>query len=303
MKNIKIKQIVFTALLLTNLITSSISVQAKQTTYQNNIIATAKTYDSSSTTDSQKQEIDTTWGLGKNQTEYIKNNKSYNWYIDQGNTGKYSDGNCGPTSTAMVSKWVDESFSKTAEDVRNSNPKNGSWWSTNDITNYFDSYKIKYSIENLRDDTLKSKLKQGNIAILCIDTSYIPYNNNPNQRVGRFYDFQGGHFIVVKGYRIVDGKTYFEAYDPNNWNEHYQDGQEKGKDRYFLSEDLMKAARNNWNYSIIINPKTSPSKTDSNIPNNSTTSKDSVTPNDTIDSTNSNSSKAWNWFNWFNWFN
>jgi hypothetical protein len=153
-------------------------------------------------------------------------------------------------------------------------------------------------------------LKQGNIAILCINTTYITYNNNPAQRVGRFYSFQGGHFIVVKGYRVVDGKTYFETYDPNNWNEHYQSGQEKGKDRYFLSEDLMKAGSNHWNYSIIVNPKKSASTTvsnDSTKSNDTTKSNDKLNSNNQDDSSeetkssNSNNSRSWSWFDWFSW--
>ncbi|AGX44760.1 C39 family peptidase [Clostridium saccharobutylicum] len=207
------------------------------------------------------QALNSSWGLGRNQTEYVSNNRTYNWYIDQGSTGKYSDSNCGPSSTTMALKWTNGNFNRTAEDARNTYRTNGGWWYTDDVMNYLNRYNGTYSVQDLGktlsqgENVLKAQLKQGNIAILCIDTSYIPYNKNSEQRVGKFYSYSGGHFIVVKGYRIVDGKTYFEVYDPNNWNECYQSGQQKGKDRYFLSKDLMNAEINWWNYAIVVQPE------------------------------------------------
>lgn len=198
--------------------------------------------------------VDPSWGLGITQSEYISNNRSYNWYIDQGNTGEYSDSNCGPTSTTMALKWLNSNFSKTVEDARAVYPENGGWWYTNDVLNYLKLNGTKGTVlDNPSESLLKYQLQLGNILILCIDTTYIPYNNHPEQRVERFYDYEGGHFIVVKGFRVVDGNTYFEVYDPNNWNATYQDGQPKGKDRYFSSQNLMKAIGTWWNHIIVVN--------------------------------------------------
>lgn len=194
------------------------------------------------------------WGLGKTESEYVSNNRSYSWYIDQGDTGYYSNNNCGPSSSTMALKWYNKNFSKTAEAARNTYLENGGWWTTTDVTNYLNLNNARYSVINSSgESTLKNTLKQGNIAILCIDTSYLSYNDNSEQRVGRFYDYQGGHFIVVKGYIVVDGKTYFEVYDPNNWGETYSDGQAKGQDRYYASTELMNAMGNWWNYLIVVN--------------------------------------------------
>lgn len=198
------------------------------------------------------------WGLGRTQSEYVSNNRPYSWYIDQGNTGYYSNNNCGPSSTTMALKWYNRNFSKTAEDARNTYLENGGWWRTTDVTNYLSLNNARYSvINNSGEGTLKNILKQGNIAILCIDTSYLSYNGNSEQRVGRFYDYQGGHFIVVKGYIVVDGRTYFEVYDPNNWDETYSDGQAKGQNRYYASTELMNAMNNWWNYLIVVNNNSS----------------------------------------------
>lgn len=240
--------VLFLILLVTTLIAGYTPVQAKPLNY------VTTSYSASSNLDSDIQILDLSWGLGQNQTEYVSNDKPYDWYIAQGNTGEYSNNNCGPSSVTMALKWIDGSFNKTAEDARNTYLRDGGWWTTNDITNYLTLNSAKYSIQSISESFLKNILKQGNIGILCIDTSFIPYNGNAEQRVGRFYSYSSGHFIIVKGYRVVDEKTYFEVYDPNSWNEKYRNGQVKGKDRYFLSDDLINAASNWWNNSIIIEP-------------------------------------------------
>lgn len=251
MKKRNISRIIIGALLIsTLLVTNSTAVQAKSS-YVN--IPQSYTITSATTT---AQVLDSSWGLGENQTESISNNRSYDWYIDQGNTGSASNNNCGPSCAVMTMKWLSSNFAGTVEDARNIYPENGGWWKTNNISNFFDLNGVNnYSINQTVNETqLKKQIKQGNIAILCINTTYLPYNKNSEERVGRFYTYEGGHFIIVKGYRVVDGKTYFEVYDSNNFNKVYQNGQQKGKDRYYLSSDLINAASNWWNYSIIIQP-------------------------------------------------
>lgn len=195
-------------------------------------------------------------GLGKYETEKVSNNRDYEWYIDQAETGKYNYENCGPTSATMAIKWSDQSFQKTAEDARNTYRSNGGWWSTLDIVNYLDKYKVKnYISSDIEESSMKDEIKNGNILLLCIDSNYITYNNDPNVHVGRYYAYGGGHFIIVKGYRVVDGKTYFEVYDPNSWYEVYENGVKKGKDRYYSSEDIKKSMEEWWPCMVVISKK------------------------------------------------
>lgn len=256
MKKIISKCLLTFMILASTLILTNNSVFAKSATHNEsvNAISSINLINSSTIQSSTLK----SWGLGISQSEYVSNNRPYSWYIDQGSTGVDSNSNCGPSSTTMALKWYNSDFTKTAIDARNTYPENDGWWTTSDVTNYLDLYSTKYSVlNNTGENLLKYKLKQGNIVVLCIDTSYISYNNNSEQRVGRFYDYKGGHFIVVKGYRVVDGKTYFETYDPNNWNAHYKDGQEKGQDRYYSSQELMNAMSNWWNYLIVVNNNSS----------------------------------------------
>ncbi|RPI06212.1 MAG: hypothetical protein EHM64_03790 [Ignavibacteriae bacterium] len=193
------------------------------------------------------------WGMGKSQTDYIHNDKEYDWYIDQANTGSAAVSNCGPSCVTMAIKWYDKNFSKTAADARTMFPLNGGWWYTNNIIDYLNYYTIKNSIIGFSDPAqLETVLKDGNIAILCISTEFLRYNSVQTQRVDRFYSYASGHFIVIKGIRKVDNVTYFEAYDSNTWNAKYTDGSLKGKNRHYRSDDISNAIKKWWNYIIVV---------------------------------------------------
>ncbi|MCY6355160.1 SH3 domain-containing protein [Clostridium sp. ZS2-4] len=202
--------------------------------------------------------LDEALGLGKYETEYIHNDREYEWYIDQYETGTYNYENCGPSSVTMAIKWADSSFDKTAQDARNTYRSEGGWWYTYDIINYLDKYNIKnWTSEDIKESSMKKELNNGNIMMLCIDSNYITYNSNEEQHVGRHYGVGGGHFIVVKGYKVVDDKTYFEVYDPNSWNEVYENGTKKGKNRYYSSEDVIESMEKWWPYMIVVSDKNS----------------------------------------------
>ena len=206
------------------------------------------------------------WGMGKSEKEYYHNDKDYNWYIDQANTGPASGNNCGPSSVTMAAKWYDKNFNKTAEDARNMYPNDNGWWYTNNIIDYLNHYSIPNSTLRFNDYTqLENIVKDGNIVILCISTAYLNLNSNSKQRVDRFYGYAGGHFFVVKGVRKVDNETYFEVYDPNNWNAKYSDNSPKGKNRHYRSGDISAAISNWWNYLIVISKNKLSKKVDTFI--------------------------------------
>jgi len=196
------------------------------------------------------------WGLGKKLTAEHSNNVKYNWYIDQKNTGRYSDENCGPTCATMVIKWSNQSFSKTTEDARNKYLAGGGWWYTDNITDYLSDNNTENYIASLNEPIqLINQLKMGNIAILCLDMYYVRYEEKREWHIDKFYNTKSegwGHFIVVKGYKIVDEIVWLEVYDPNSWNVRYGDGSLKGCDRYYRSEDIMKATNVWWKYMIVI---------------------------------------------------
>lgn len=47
---------------------------------------------------------------------------------------------------------------------------------------------------------------------------YVTYNPEEEQHFGKIYQHTSpgvGHFIVITGYKEVDGTMYYEAYDPD----------------------------------------------------------------------------------------
>jgi hypothetical protein len=201
------------------------------------------------------------WGLGGFLKYTYANNKDYEWYLDQKNTGVYSYNNCGPTSTTMSAKWSNPSFPKTPQDARAAYRPAGGWWYTSDIDQYLTDNSIPHYFVNLSStatgsqQVITTKLNEGNIIILCLDMYYIRPEASPAQRIDKFYvanTVGWGHFIVVKGYRIVDDQVYFEVYDPYCFGKTYTDGTLKGKNRYYRINDIFKATSQWWNYAIVV---------------------------------------------------
>jgi len=196
------------------------------------------------------------WGLGRELKKEISNNVDYDWYLDQQNTGLYSEDNCGPTTVTMASKWYNKQFSESPEDARNTYRSSGGWWTTADITNYLEKFSVNHYILELNNsDTLINELEKGNIIILCLDMSYIQESTNDEWRVDKFYSSRyggAGHFIILKGYKLVDNQLFFETYDSNSLGAFYEDKSLKGRDRYYRFIDIDKATNNWWDYAIIV---------------------------------------------------
>ncbi len=200
--------------------------------------------------------VERQYGLGIKANSERSNNANYNWYFDQMNTGPNSSVNCGPTSVTMAIKWVQGDFTRTPSDARNVYLPLGGWWYTNNITDYLNINSVpNYFIPIKQIDSIQSQINSGNIVILCVDMFYIRNQENDKWHIDKFYISSGigwGHFIVVKGYKIVDKRVYYEVYDPYCFGVEYADGSLKGKDRYYRSMDLNAAVLNWWAYAIVV---------------------------------------------------
>lgn len=197
------------------------------------------------------------WGLGSVEEAYWHQDRPYDWYIDQAHTGAASGNNCGPSSVTMAIKWHDVSFAGTAEDARDWSYgwRGNGWWYTSDIINYLNLHAIPNTTSSFVGAAqLQGLISEGYILILCINTGYLSYNTNGEERIDRFYTYAGGHFLVVKGARSVSGSSLFEVYDPNNWDHAYSDGSPKGRNRHFVGAELEQAIENWWNYIIVVKP-------------------------------------------------
>jgi hypothetical protein len=206
------------------------------------------------------------WGLGGFMKGSASNDRDYNWYYDQANSGTFAGVNCGPTSTTMAAKWHDPGFSKLPSDARDAYRPEGGWWYTSDINNYLNDNNIPNYFIALSSDAggteyiIKREIDKGNILILCLDMYYISPEMSANYHAGKFYTTSGtgwGHFFVVKGYKEVDKNIFFEIYDPYCFGMTYQDGALKGIDRYYSAADIYSATSIWWNNAIIIPPQDS----------------------------------------------
>ncbi len=206
-----------------------------------------------------KTEYFSEWGLEGTYVSYKSNERSYDWYIDQGSTGACSGVNCGPASTTMACKWSDESFSRTAEDARNEIYLNGGWWYTNNINDYFTRYGIPHFQQGYPTNSrITDEIDYGNIVLLCLDMYYITYGNVSGKRVNKFYNTNGtgwGHFLLVKGYVQTSTKLYFEVYDPYSMGRKNPDGTPMGLDRYYDASEILTSAGIWWANMIVIQPK------------------------------------------------
>ena len=187
------------------------------------------------------------WELGIFLKKAVSNNRDYEWYFDQWNTGIYSSINCGPTCAAMAIKWADSTYTKTPEDLRNEIKPYGGGWEDTDLNKCISQSGISFSEiilgngEDSTRDILANRLDSGLIIILMLNMYYIRTNSGGiNTKVDGFTTGQG-HFIVVKGYRELDNEFYFEVYDPASGGYTYSDGTPMGKNRYYRFEDIYHA--------------------------------------------------------------
>lgn len=196
------------------------------------------------------------WGLGKVLTSYVNNDRYYEWYVDQGDTGRHAQNNCGPASIAMVGLWADHNFSKSTQAIRRAFRPLGGWWYADDINGALTKYKISHEVVGVEDHSaLVNIIDSGYIAIINNNMGKIPFNSNAQQRTQRFYRYSSGHYFVLKGYAVVDGKVYFEVYDSNSGGEVYADGTPKGKNRYYSAEVMLNSVVSWWPEVVVIYPK------------------------------------------------
>lgn len=176
------------------------------------------------------------------------------WYRFQGeaDSGPARSVNCGPASVAMaVQRFTGARI--PVRDVRSAIPGNPSGYtSMGDLTGLLSGYGVQYrwSVGQPRD--LDAALRRGNpvLALVTMDridpgADYDGRRADPAQRVGRYYVFGGGHYLVIKGlsedrraYRVHDPNVYLPLGYATYW---YADDTPKGRDRLYPREQVWAA--------------------------------------------------------------
>ncbi len=200
-----------------------------------------------------EKKIDFILGLGNVLTDVVSNDRKYEWYIDQGATGSFARENAGTACAVMASKWFCKENNTSIVEARKNIKPSGELWNTEEIQIFLENSQVNNIVVEFTDiENMKNEIKKGNILITYIDTSVISYNSDFSVHIGRFYEYEGPHYLIIKGYKEVDEKIYFQVYDPYNFSRRYSDSTPKGKDRYYLSDEMLKAMEGQWNYYFII---------------------------------------------------
>lgn len=198
------------------------------------------------------------FGLGSVVSEAKSLSSNRDYYFDQYQSGPYASSNCGPAVASMAAKWANANFDKNPKEARSAIHPQGGAWKSSEVTEYLQMQSVNTTIVYLAnlENVVKKNIDKGNLLILALDIFYIKQNNHPIEKVGKTYAIYSkgtGHFIVVKGYKVVDGQFFLEVYDPNSGGAVYQLNQEsKGKDRYFATDQVQKAIQDWWNYAIVV---------------------------------------------------
>ena len=204
------------------------------------------------------------FGISGNLVAAKSLNRDYEFYFDQFDGSPYQSINCGPTVSTMAIKWADSTFTETPAYARTQREPQGGWWTTGDVLGYLTNNGLNTAVDTLTslDSLVKKSIDNNDVVILCLDMFYVPQISDDFLHIEKFYSANSigwGHFLLVKGYRQTNLNTfYLEIYDPFSQHQHYttpiDNTQLKGKNRYYLSDDIEKAANNWWPYVIIAGP-------------------------------------------------
>ena len=198
------------------------------------------------------------FGLGSVVSEAKSLSSNRDHYFDQYQSGPYASSNCGPAVASMAAKWANPKFDKNPKQARNAIKPQGGAWNNSEVAEYLETEGVSTMVVYLTsvEHVVKKYIDKGNLLIMAVDIFYIKQNSHPIEKVFKTYTISAkgtGHFIVVKGYKVVDGQFYLEVYDPNSGGAVYQLNQEpKGKDRYFAADQVQKATQDWWNYAIVV---------------------------------------------------
>lgn len=134
------------------------------------------------------------------ETKTIINDRDYNWFFSQKNTGALSSVNCMPSIAAMAAHWYDETSTVTVQDMRNtSNTADG--WRVDELRHALEVYHIPYASDIAGIDRFVSTLDEGKIIL-------VQYSDRP---VG-----VTGHCYVVYGYKKVGNSVTFIINDADS---------------------------------------------------------------------------------------
>jgi hypothetical protein len=136
----------------------------------------------------------------KVEEKIVLNERPYDWYVNQQETGEYSAVNCMPSTVVMAIRYQGLSEVPTVEKLRNDNLLNGFGWTDGVSETVMQQYGVKFTDSfEIELDTMLELLDQGNIL-------YVMYRELSSEE---------GHSVMIKGYIKLGSSVNFIVSDPN----------------------------------------------------------------------------------------
>jgi hypothetical protein len=170
------------------------------------------------------------------------------WYRTQFGTGI---ANCGPALVSMSILWA-RGQDVPVQEIRSEigYPYDDGATSFDDLRESLEKHRVTYRAPVLSaPQDLVNILDHGHLALVLIQSGRIgKVSGDPSRNlVGRYYDDDLGHYILVKGYSLDKG--YFVVYDPypvdweSNSMRYSDDISPIGKNRYYPARQLFDALK------------------------------------------------------------
>lgn len=101
------------------------------------------------------------------------------------------------------------------------------------MKNIIDEYSnfSKISPSEISKDSLANSVVSGKIVVIKIDPATMNISSDSN--IGNYYK-SPPHYIIIKGYSLIDENEYFTVFNPYS---------EKGFNRYYAAEDLVSSSK------------------------------------------------------------
>lgn len=160
-------------------------------------------------------------------TRQVDNDRPYDWYLRQEETGPYSIDNCMPAASAMILRWVYPENRATVEEMRALAPMDGEGWYPEQVSDILEHAQVDFETPYTRQEDMLAALDAGHILLALINE-------------GAY-----GHCVVVKGYVRQGEGLWFLTYDPASPERDIY-GRWVGENRRIEAGALLRAMDNHW---------------------------------------------------------
>lgn len=131
----------------------------------------------------------------------VLNERPYDWYVNQRETGEYSFNNCMPSCVEMALRYQGLSQIPSAEKLRADNPLDGLGWNDVLAENVMRQYGLQFTDSfDINLETMLDYLDKGNVLYVMYWDPIVEY----------------GHSVIIKGYWKRGDSVEFIIADPNN---------------------------------------------------------------------------------------